>query len=154
MSNLEVLHRQKGIGYLVLKSGFCTRVEWEIDLLRDGGVGQGCVRGDKHHLAAAAEDKCANLRLTSDKTAAIAIDCYSDSEALFTPLMITSATLLESCFQHVEQWQKGTSTRDFFVYVRFNDDPPLALSSQGARELAAELIVRAEHAEAGSRTAH
>ncbi len=30
MSNLEVLHRQKGIGYLVLKSGFCTLVvvEW------------------------------------------------------------------------------------------------------------------------------
>lgn len=91
MAKFEAFQRQTGIGYLVLKSGTCEQVEWEIDLLSNGSVGDGRIRGDKKHLAAAAKDGCANLRLSPAKTAAIAIDRCKDGEASFEPLVISSA---------------------------------------------------------------
>jgi hypothetical protein len=212
MSKSEVLHRQKGIGYLVLKSGTRKQVEWEIDQLSDGSLGNGCIRGDEEHLAAAAEDGCAKLGLASSMTAAIAVNRYEDGEALFTTLLISSApavfyaqtiagssTILDgsqfstefsgangeqlrvivptivmrdyqavlqkvvppssstsartSYFQHIKTWSTATTTIHSFVCLIFNDDLPLALSPGGARELAAELIERAEYVETRSQTA-
>ena len=76
MSKLEVVSQQHGTGYLVLKRGISKQVVWEIEILRDGSIGGGHVRGEKKHLKAAAKDRCANLRLTSEITAAIAINSY------------------------------------------------------------------------------
>ena len=60
----EVLTRRNGTGYLVLKSGSRKQVQWEVDYLRDGSLGDGCIRGDEAHLAAAAKDGCATVCLT------------------------------------------------------------------------------------------
>lgn len=89
MSTLEVVSQQRGTGYLILKRGICKQVAWEIEILCDGSIGGGCVRGDKKHLKAAAKDQCAKLRLSSEITAAIAIDSYRDGEAFFTALLIS-----------------------------------------------------------------
>jgi len=86
----EVLSRQNGIGYLVLKDGSSKRVVWEVELLRDGSIGNGCIRGDKKHLEAAADDGCAILRLSAEMSAAIAIDHYEHGEASFTTLLVSS----------------------------------------------------------------
>ena len=86
----EVLSRQNGIGYLVLKDGSSKLVEWEVELLRDGSIGNGCIRGDKKHSEAAADDGCAILRLSAKISAAIAIDNYEHGEASFTTLLVSS----------------------------------------------------------------
>jgi hypothetical protein len=85
----EVLTRQNGTGYLVLKSGSGKQVQWEVDYLRDGSLGDGCVRGDEAHLAAAAKDGCATVCLTSKITAAIAIENQEHGEASFSPLLVS-----------------------------------------------------------------
>ena len=79
--------QQRGTGYLILKCGISQQVIWEIEILSDGSIGDGCVRGDKKHLKAAARDLCATLRATSEITAAIAINRYKDGEAFFTALL-------------------------------------------------------------------
>jgi hypothetical protein len=84
MSKLEVLFQQRGTGYLILKRGICKQIEWEIEVLRDGSIKGGSVRGDKKHLKAAAKDGCVKLSLTSEITVAIAINRYKDGEAFFT----------------------------------------------------------------------
>ena len=85
----EVLTRQNGTGYLVLKSGSGKQVQWEVDFLRDGSLGDGSIRGDEAHLAAAAKDGCATVCLTSKITAAIAIENQEHGEASFSPLLVS-----------------------------------------------------------------
>jgi hypothetical protein len=89
MDKSRVLTRQNGIGYLILKSGIAKQVQWEVDYLRDGSLGDGCVGGDEAHLAAAAKDGCATVRLTSKITAAIAIENQERGEASFSPLLVS-----------------------------------------------------------------
>jgi hypothetical protein len=105
MEKIEVSKRQKGIGYLVLKSGSCQQVEWEIEVFCDGSLGNGSVLGDENHLAAAAKDGCAKLRLESSHTVAIAIDNQTGAEASFS-------ILLHSSMPHIFQAQTivGSST--------------------------------------------
>jgi hypothetical protein len=85
----EVLTRRNGTGCLVLKSGSGKQVQWEVDYLRDGSLGDGCIRGDEAHLAAAANDGCATVCLTSKITAAIAIENQEHGEASFSPLLVS-----------------------------------------------------------------
>lgn len=213
MATSEVLSRQNGIGYLVLKNGTCKQVGWEVDLLRDGSIGDGCIRGDEEHLAAAAKDGCAKLHLAAAETAAIAINGHKHSEASFTTLLISSTPAVfyaqiivgsspildgsqfsiefsrtngesllvivptvimrdylpilqkvvpprspesasTSFMRLPETWVTGTAASNPLVCVKFNDEPPWALHPEQARQLAAELIERAEHVEARSQTAH
>jgi hypothetical protein len=145
-SRSTTLHQQKGIGYLSLKDGTVSQVQWEIDLHGDGALGLGRLRGGEKHLAVAVEDGCAHLLLTASHTAAITIDGYEDGEVSFAIQLI---------FQSIKTWQTGTFTGHGFVYAKFNDsDPPLALSPDGARKLAAELIERAGQVETQLQTAH
>jgi hypothetical protein len=74
---------------LVLKSGSGKPVQWEVDYLRDGSLGDGRIRGDEAHLAAAAKDGCATVCLTSKITAAIAIENQEHGEASFSPLLVS-----------------------------------------------------------------
>jgi hypothetical protein len=144
-SKSNVLQPQQGIGYLILKDGTESQVQWEIDLLDDGAL-HGRLRGGEKHLAVAVEDGCADLRLSASHTAAITIDCYEDGEVSFAMQMI---------FQSEQTWQTETITGHRFVYAKFNDnDPPLALSPENARKLAAELIERAGKVETQLQTAH
>ena len=213
MSKLEVVSQQQGTGYLILKRGICKQVVWEIEILRDGSIGGGCVRGDKKHLKAAAKDQCANLRVTSEITAAIAINSYRDGEAFFTPLLISrsqqafsaqtivgSGPILDGSIYSIEfsgadgeafivtmptiiirdylpmfqrlvppasptspptsyvripkTYKTATAASTPFVCVIFDDDPPLGLSPEHARQLAGELFERAEDVDARSITAH
>jgi hypothetical protein len=64
-------------------------VQWEVDYLRDGSLGDGCIRGDEAHLAAAANDGYATVRFTSKITAAIAIENQEHGEASFSPLLVS-----------------------------------------------------------------
>jgi hypothetical protein len=213
MKKSEVSNRQKGIGYLILKSGAERQVEWEIDLLCDGSLGDGAVLGDEHHLAAAAKDGFAKLRLTSSHTLAVAIDNHTDREASFTTLLTSStppvflaqtivasvairdgsrfsiefvgldserllvvvpttimrdylpvlekavppsssAPTMTSFFQAVTTWTAGKAMSLPFVLLKVDDDVPLGLSPQDARELAAELIDHAKEIETRLHTAH
>ena len=90
MLKSEVVPRQNGIGYLVLKDGIFRQVQWEIELLDDGSLGDGCIRGDEQHLAAAAAAGCAKLLLSINVTAAIAISSHNDRGASFTTVLISS----------------------------------------------------------------
>jgi len=65
----------------------------------------------------------------------------------------SSTSARTSYFQHIKTWSTATTTIHSFVCLIFNDDLPLALSPGGARELAAELIERAEYVETRSQTA-
>jgi hypothetical protein len=213
MSNLEVVSQQRGAGYLVLKRGISKQVVWEMEILRDGSIGGGYVRGDKKHLKAAAKDQCANLRLTSEITAAIAINSYRDGEAFFTTLLISqtprafpaqtivrSGPILDGSTYSIEfsnadgeshivtmptiiirdhlpmlqklvppaspaspatwyvripkTYKTATAVSTPFVCVIFDDDPPLGLSPERARQLAGELFERAEDVDTRSITAH
>ena len=213
MKKLEVSNRQKGTGDLVLKSGTSQQVKWEIDLLSDGSLGDGSIRGDEKHLAAAAEHGCAKLRLEPNLIVAIAIDNRTDSEASFTTLLtssvpsvfraqtiVGSSTILDgsqfsieffgadgehllvtvptiimrdylpvlekavppsssastrtSFFQLVKTWRVGKSETRPVVCLIFNDDQPLGLSPEDARQLAAKLIDRAKDVEIRLQTAH
>lgn len=212
MEKSEVSNRQKGIGHLVLKSGTCQQVEWEIELLCDGSFGDGSVRGDENHLAAAAEDGCATLRLAASHTAAIAINNQIGAEASFSILLhssmprlfraqtiVGSGTILDgdqfsiefcaadgeqllvivptiimrdylpvlekavppasapgktSFFRLVKKWVTGKPASSPLVCLKFNDDEPLALQLDDARQLAAELIGLAQEVETRSHTAH
>jgi hypothetical protein len=89
MEELQVPNQQKGIGHLLLKSGTSQPVEWEIELC-DGFLGNGSVRGDETHLAAAAKDGCAKLQLAAEHTAAIAINNQTGAEASFSILLHSS----------------------------------------------------------------
>src|SRR5436190_92771 len=89
MEKLEASKRQKGIGHLVLKSGSCQQVEWDIELFCDGW-GNGFVRGDENHLATAAEDGCGILKLGPEHVVAIAIDNQTGAEASFSILLHSS----------------------------------------------------------------
>jgi hypothetical protein len=91
MDKAEVLTRRDGTGYLILKSGASKQVSWEMDVLHDGSAGKGIVRGDKDHLAAAAKDGCANLLVSADTIAAVAIDACEDGEASLSVLLASSA---------------------------------------------------------------
>jgi hypothetical protein len=210
MKKSEVSNRQSGIGYLVLKSGTKQQVEWEVDVHCDGSLAHGSIRGDENHLAAAAEDGCAILCLTSTHTVAIAIDNCADREALFTTLLSfsvprvfhaqtivgsdttadsrfsiefasvdgerllvivptiimrdylpvlgkavpSSAPTMTSFFRTVTTWRVGKSPSYPFVCLKFNDDVPLGLSPEDARELAAELTDRAKKVETRFHRAH
>jgi hypothetical protein len=85
----EVLTRRNGTGYLVLKSGSGKQIQWEVDYLRDGSLGDGCIRGDEAYLAAAAKDGCATVCLTSTITVAIAIENQKHGEASFSSLLVS-----------------------------------------------------------------
>jgi hypothetical protein len=112
----EVLTRQNGTGYLVLKSGTGKQVQWEVDYLRDGSLGDGYIRGDEAHLAAAAKDGCATVCLTSKITAAIAIENQEHGEASFSPLLVSM-----NVFQaQTINGSKSTSTGNQFV-IEFSD---------------------------------
>jgi hypothetical protein len=89
MDKAEIETRRNGTGYLVLKNGSGKQVQWEVDYLRDGSLGEGCIRGDEAHLAAAAKDGCATLRLASKITAAIAIENKDHGVASFSPLLVS-----------------------------------------------------------------
>ena len=89
MDIAEVLTQRSGNGYLVLKSGFGKPVQWQVDYLRDGSLGDGYIRGDEAHLAAAAKDGCATICLTSKITAAIVIENQEHGEASFSPLLVS-----------------------------------------------------------------
>lgn len=91
MAKAKVPTRRDGTGYLILKSGVSKQVTWEVDVLHDGSAGKGIVRGDNNHLAAAAKDGCANLLVSADTTAAVAIDGCEDGEASFSVLLASSA---------------------------------------------------------------
>jgi hypothetical protein len=212
MEKSEVSNRQKGIGHLVLKSGTCQQVEWEIELPCDGSLGNGTVRGDENHLAAAAEDGCAKLRLGPGHIAAIAINSQTGAEASFSILLYSSmpylfkaqtivgaSTILDgdqfsiefcaadgeqllvivptlimrdylpvlekavppasapaktSFFRLVQRWSTAIPASYPLVCLKFNDDEPVALHPDEARQLAAELIDLAKEAETRSHTAH
>ena len=89
MGTTEVLTRREGTGCLILKNGSGKRVRWQVDYLRNGSLGDGCIRGDEAHLAAAAKDGCATVRLTPNITAAIAIENQERDEASFSPLLVS-----------------------------------------------------------------
>ena len=89
MDEAETETRRNGTGYLILKNGSGKQVQWEVDYLSDGSLGEGCIRGDEAHLAAAAKDGCATLHLTSKVTAAIAIENQDHGEASFSPLLVS-----------------------------------------------------------------
>jgi hypothetical protein len=91
MDKAETETRRNGTGHLILKSGAAKQVTWEIDVLHDGSAGKGIVRGDKDHLAAAAKDGCANLLVSADTIAAVAINGFEDGEASFSVLLASSA---------------------------------------------------------------
>jgi hypothetical protein len=213
MSKLEVLFQQRGTGYLILKRGICKQIEWEIEVLRDGSIKGGSVRGDKKHLKAAAKDGCVKLSLTSEITVAIAINRYKDGEAFFTALLISrsppafaaqtivgsgpildgsiysiefagadgeahivtiptiiirdylpmfrklvppaSPTSPPTSYFHIPKiYKTATAASSPFVCVRFDNDPPLGLSPERARQLAGELLELAEDIDARSITAH
>ena len=200
------------LAHLVLKSGTCQQVEWEIELLCDGSLGNGTVRGDENHLAAAAEDGCAKLRLGPGHIAAIAINSQTGAEASFSILLYSSmpylfkaqtivgaSTILDgdqfsiefcaadgeqllvivptlitrdylpvlekavppasapaktSFFRLVQRWSTAIPASSPLVCLKFNDDEPLALQLDDARQLAAELIDLAQEVETRSHTAH
>jgi hypothetical protein len=83
-------NRPNGVGYLLLKNGSCEVVEWEINFLPNGVIGNGCIRGDEEHLEAAFEDGCAVLYPEQGSVAAITIDRRKRNKAYFK-------TLLTSC---------------------------------------------------------
>lgn len=89
MDKAEVLTQRNGTGHLTLKSGSHKQVQWQVDYLRDGSLGEGCIRGDEAHLAAAAKDGCATVSLTPNITAAIAIENQDHGEASFSPLLVS-----------------------------------------------------------------
>jgi hypothetical protein len=206
MDQTELSKRQKGIGHLVLKSGTCQLVEWEIELC-DGSLGNGSVRGDETHLAAAAKDGCAKLQLAAEHTAAIAINNQSGAEASFSILLhssmphlfkaqtiVGSSTILDgdqfsikfcaadgeqllvilptiimrdylpvlekavppaaaptktSFFRLTKTWATVKPASYALVCLKFDDDEPLALHPDDARQLAAELIELAKEAQTG-----
>jgi hypothetical protein len=212
MQQTEASNRLKGIGYLVLKSGASQQVEWEIELFCGDSSGNGSLRGDENHLAAAAEDGCAKLRLALDHTVAIAIDNQTGAEASFSILLhssmphlfaaqtiLGSSTILDgnqfsfafrdangeellvtvptiivrdylpslekavppasaptktSCFQLVETWATAKPASYPLVCLKFDDEVPLALHPEDARELAQELIDLAKEVEARSHNVH
>jgi hypothetical protein len=80
MTNEQEASHQEGTGYLVLKSGATSTVGWGIDILADGTIHSGIVRGDEEHLASAAQDGCATLQLSSLTAAAICIDSHADGK--------------------------------------------------------------------------
>ena len=84
MTISEVSFRQRGFGYLILKSGSSKRVGWEIELAPDDSIGSGWIWGDEEHLQAAADDGCAVLHISLNMSAAIAIEHYKDGEATFS----------------------------------------------------------------------
>lgn len=81
---------QNGAGHLVLKNGSSKPVKWEIEVLGDRSIANGCIRGDAEHLRAAAADGCAVLRLTADTSAAVTIDDHHGRAASFTALLTSS----------------------------------------------------------------
>jgi hypothetical protein len=87
MPNSKISQRQKGVGDLVLKDDISKAVEWEIDRYTDGSLGKGHIRGDVEHLATAAQDGWATLRLSPDEAAAVSIDTCTDGEASFTTMV-------------------------------------------------------------------
>ena len=116
MDKAEVLTQRSGNGYLVLKSGSGKQVQWQVDYLRDGSLGDGYIRGDEAHLAAAAKDGCATIRLTSKITAAIAIENQEHGEASFSPLLVSM-----NVFQaQTINGSKSTSAGHQFV-IEFSD---------------------------------
>jgi hypothetical protein len=90
MLKSELLFRDEGIGDLVLINGVTIRVEWQIDRLRDGSLGDGCLHGDEHDLATAAATGSAKLLLTETTAAVIAIQRQDRGEAWFTTLSTAS----------------------------------------------------------------
>jgi hypothetical protein len=211
MKNLNPWSRQAGIGFLVLKNGSKQSVEWEADLHHDGLIGNGCIRGDEKLLETAAKDGCATLHLSSNATAAIAIEHYEQGEASFSTLLssphlfraqtiVGSSPVLDGAtfsMQYLDAdgetltvvvptvvmrdylpvlrealppsspdaastgfiripktWRTGTTRSKPFVIINFNDETPWALDSEGARELAAQLIEWTELLETRSQTEH
>jgi hypothetical protein len=89
MTDLKAPLGQRGIGYLVLKSGARSQVEWEIDFPPGGTPRKGVVRGDAPHLAQAAQDGCATLEVSLGFSAAIAFNGRASNELSFEILMIS-----------------------------------------------------------------
>lgn len=115
---------QVGNGYLVLKSGDHTPVEWQIDLCRDDLIGNGRIHGNAGQLAAAANDGCATLHLDAEVTVAIAIDRHEDEEASFSTLLVSS---VPSIFR--SQMINGSGSILDAISFRSNFRTPVASNS-------------------------
>jgi hypothetical protein len=89
MTDLEKPLRQRGSGYLVLKSGARSQIEWEIDFPPDSTPRKGVVRGDAALLARAAEDGCATLEISAVLSAAIAFNGGTSDELSFEILLVS-----------------------------------------------------------------
>jgi hypothetical protein len=211
IENFEILFRQEGIGYLILKSRTRVCVGWEVDILSDGSLANGVVRGDEADLEVAAQDGCAILELSAATTAAINIDSHAEGIGCFTTLMVSSVTstfeaqtivgsepisngdrfvlafasaggerfevtvptivmrdyvpILQKTLskgsnqqQHSSfvriptTWRTATTASYPLVCVVFDEDEPVALSPEDARDLAAELLEHAKRVEARPRS--
>jgi hypothetical protein len=158
-----IMTKQKGSGDLVLTNGVRQVVIWEIEILSDGSFGKGSINGDRKHLATAAKDGCASLLLGLDVTAAIAIDSYANDWATFRTLSVSrksrdfhaqsiqgsrpTASGKTTVARRPKTWKTGSLAMSGCVCIVFDDDVPVALVPQDARELAAELIEFADRVE-------
>ena len=116
MNKAEIQTRRNGTGYLVLKNGSRQQVQWQVDYLCDGSLGDGWIRGDEAHLAAAAKDGCATVCLTSKITAAIVIENQEHGEASFSPLLVSMNVFRAQTING----SKSTSDGNQFV-IEFSD---------------------------------
>ena len=78
-----------GTGYLDLKNGHSEMVSWELDVSADGYLQNGRIRGREEHLAAAAADGYATLRLTATINAEIVVVSFEDGVLMFSVISAT-----------------------------------------------------------------
>ncbi len=89
MTDLDEPSRQRGSGWLVLKTGTRGQVGWEMDFPPGGTPREGAVRGDAAFLAQAAQDRCATLEISPAVSAAIAFNGSASNELSFEILLIS-----------------------------------------------------------------
>ena len=141
MLKSDLIHRQTGSGYLTLKSGESGQIAWKIEFRRKGISGQ--IFGNDELVKLAAVDGNATLGISDDEDILVAVGPCSGGRA-----QISTERLVGD---RIEQWQTGTGQIDGRPMVLLAIDSHLRyLSAAGARELARELVVRAETCEVGS----
>ena len=116
MDKAEIQTLRNGTGYLILRSGASKQVQWQVDYLRDGSLGDGYIRGDEAHLTAAAKDGSTDNNLTSNITAAISIENQEHGEASFSPLLVSMGVFQAQMING----SKSTSDGNKFV-IEFSD---------------------------------
>jgi hypothetical protein len=141
MLKSDLIHRQTGSGYLTLKNGKSGQIAWNIEFRRKGINGH--IFANDELIKLAAGDGEATLGLSLDEDLLVTVGSYSDGHAQISA---------ERPVGHpIEQWQTGTGQYDgHSVVVLVIDNDLRYLSAAGARELARELVVRAETCEVGS----